>query len=295
MSRIDRGAEQAIARLAARHRDLVARSALLDEGVSAAAVDRRVASDRLELLHPGVYFTGHGEPTREQRHLAAVLACGAGAHLAGASAAELWSMLSAGPGAPEVLRDGPRRRGPAGVTLRRTALLPHAERTMRRGVPVTTPARTLLDLAAARHPGLEIALNEALALRLVGPPALASLARSGRRGGARLRALLTEAPGYTRQAAERRLRELLRRAQLPSPRFNLRLEGAERDAVWTDERLVLEVDGYAAHGTRSAFERDRRRDQQLVAAGYRTLRVTWRQLTGEPEAVVARLAGALAR
>lgn len=82
---------------------------------------------------------------------------------------------------------------------------------------------------------------------------------------------------------------------MTSPHFNAHLDGAERDAVWLDHRLVVEVDGFAAHGSRDAFERDRRRDQQLVAAGYRTLRVTWRQLTGEPEAVVARLAAALAR
>lgn len=123
---------------------------------------------------------------------------------------------------------------------------------------------------------------------------LEALAASGRRGSARLRTLLTDTTGYTRRGAEHRLRSLILKAQLPIPLFNFRLLGHEQDAVWLKRRLVVEVDGYAAHGSRAAFERDRRRDQDLAAAGYHTLRVTWRQLTGEPEAVIARLAAVLA-
>lgn len=295
MGYIDRGAEEAIVRLAGRNGELVARSSLLEEGVAKAAIDRRVRSRHLRLLHPGVYFTGHGEPNRRQFHHAAVMACGEGAALRRLSASELWRMLAAHAGPPEVLHSGPRRRGPAGVALARTILLAPTEITVHHGTPVTTPARTLLDLAATDHPALDEALHEAQALRLVRREELEALAGSGRHGAARLRALLSDAPGYTRQGAERHLRSLILKAQLPRPEFNARLDGRERDAVWARHRLVLEVDGYAAHGTRDAFERDRRRDQELAAAGYRSVRLTWRQLTGEPEAVVARLAAVLAQ
>jgi len=294
MGCIDVHAEVTIARLAGRDDDVIARSSLLHEAVTSTAIDDRVRSGRLRPMHPGVYFAGHGEPSRLQAHRAAVLACGATAVLRRASAGELWRMLSAHPGPPEVLCAGARRRGPAGVALARTAHLPPNEVTAYRGIPVTTPARTLLDLAAADHPGLEHALNEALALRLVRRDGLESLAAAGRRGSARLRSLLTDSAGYTHEGAERLLRSLVRRAQVPRPLFNYRLLGRDRDAVWPEHRLVLEVDSFAVHGSRLAFERDRRRDQELAAHGYRTVRVTWRQLVEEPEAVVARLAAALA-
>ena len=95
-----------------------------------------------------------------------------------------------------------------------------------------------------------------------------------------LRALQSDnASGFTRSAAERMLRGLIRAANLPRPRFNARLAGYEVDAVWPDRRLVVEVDGYAYHGHRAQFERDRRKDLALTAAGYRVIRVSWRQLT----------------
>jgi very-short-patch-repair endonuclease len=160
---------------------------------------------------------------------------------------------------------------------------------------VTTPARTLLDLAAAGSISrVELALDEARALRLVSQEEVAELAGSGRRGGAVLRGLIADAPGFTRSEAERRLRALARRARLPPPRTNVRLHGHELDAYWPQQRLAVEVDSYAFHTPRAAFEGDRRRDQELMAHGVRVARVTWRQLADEPEAVVARLAAGLA-
>ncbi|HEY2770925.1 MAG TPA: DUF559 domain-containing protein, partial [Solirubrobacteraceae bacterium] len=99
--------------------------------------------------------------------------------------------------------------------------------------------------------------------------------------------------GYTRSKAERMLRGRLKRADLPQPLANQVIEGVLVDFVWIKQRLIVEVDGYDTHGDRSAFERDRRRDQVLTAAGYRVIRITWRQLTQEPLAVIARLAQAL--
>lgn len=294
MGRIDRAADAAIARLAAANDELVDRSVLLDEGFARAAIDRRVQIGRLRVLHPGVYFAGHGEPSRTQIHLAAVLATGTGSASGLSSAAELWRLLAAAPGPPHVVRAGPRRRGPAGIVVHHATHLPPTETAVHRGIPVTTPARTLLDLAAADHPGLELALDEAFALRLVQRPELDALAASGRRGGARLRRLLEASEGYTRKGAEREMRGLVLKAQLPLPVFNHLLAGRERDAVWLEHRIVLEIDGFATHGGQRAFHADRRRDQDVAAAGYLPLRATWPQLTGEPEALVARLAAALA-
>ncbi len=281
-----------IAGLAEAQHGLVTRRDLLDAGVHSAAIRHRVRAGRLHVVHRGVYSVGHRPLSADADSLAAVLACGPEAALNLGWAAAHWWMLSAAPDPIEVVHVGAKRTGPAGVRLRRTA---HLEATIHRGVPVTTPLRTLLDLAATGHPGLELAVNEAQALKLVTHAELEHLATSGRRGSAAIRDVIQDVPGYTREEAERRLRSLILKAQLPRPRFNKRIEGHDADAVWPDQRLVIEVDGYAAHGTRHAFERDRRIDQQRTAAGYRTLRVTWHQLTRRPETVVASIAAALAR
>jgi very-short-patch-repair endonuclease len=176
------------------------------------------------------------------------------------------------------------------VTLHRTTRL---ETTRRHGIPVTTPARTILDLAAtAEAHELERALEQARLRHLVSARDLGRRSRD-RPGAARLRALLEQEPTLTRSEAERRLLALLAAAQLPSPRTNVRVLGHEVDALWPRQRLVVEVDGFAFHGGRDAFEHDRARDAELHAHGYRVIRVTWRQLTGRPEILTARLGAAL--
>ena len=89
------------------------------------------------------------------------------------------------------------------------------------------------------------------------------------------------------------MRALTKKAGLPQPRTNVKIGRHERDFVWPEQRLIVEVDSWTFHGTRQAFERDRETDAELTAAGWRVMRVTWRQLTQEPEAVIARLARAL--
>ena len=133
------------------------------------------------------------------------------------------------------------------------------------------------------------------------PPTASSPRRSAgnatAKGAATVKALLEQEQdsGYTRSVAERRLRDLIRDAGLPRPRFNEPLLGYVVDALWPAHRLVVEVDGYAYHRHRKAFESDRRRDQELVAAGYRVIRVTWLQLRDRPILVITSIAQALAR
>ncbi len=164
---------------------------------------------------------------------------------------------------------------------------------------MASAALTLVQLAAVLSPReLARAYDEALVRRVTGPEAIASaLARNPRRRGApALRRLLaSEQPArFTRSEAERRLLELVDAAGLPRPETNVRIHGHEVDALWRADGLVVEVDGYRFRSTRAAFERDRRRDGELQAAGMRVVRVTWRQLTGDSHALIARLARLLA-
>jgi very-short-patch-repair endonuclease len=151
------------------------------------------------------------------------------------------------------------------------------------GLPLTTAARTLHDLAPLLQPHeLERAVEEAIIRGLA--------TREELTGRPALRRATIEEPQITRSEAERRLRALIRAARLPRAVTNTKVAGWEVDAFWPGEKLVVEVDGFAYHGNRAAFERDRRKDAALVAAGYRVIRITWRQLVDEPHTVVALLA-----
>ena len=167
------------------------------------------------------------------------------------------------------------------------------------GIPVTSAARTILDLAAVvSRRELERAMAEAYARRLARRRELASLLarRSSRPGARALKTLLDDAgaPALTRSEAEDRLLALIRAAEFPAPEVNVRIGRHEVDFLWRDQRLVVEVDGFAFHSSRAAFERDRRRDAELGTLGFRVMRVTWRQIVDEPQALIARLATALA-
>jgi very-short-patch-repair endonuclease len=230
--------------------------------------------------------------------MAAVLACGDHAVLSHRSAAAAQGLAPEDDSELSVTVPLGSCRHRPGIRVNRSSLAPQDVR-LREGVPVTSPERTLLDLAADSPPlFLERAVEDARRRRLLtGRSLLAALERTPKRkGSAALRELLRRerGPALTRSAAERRLLEVVRKARLPEPDFNLRVGAYELDAAWPDAGLVVEVDGYEFHSSRSAFERDRERDAVLAAAGWQVIRVTWRQLMEEPEAVVARVAGALA-
>jgi very-short-patch-repair endonuclease len=276
-------AERAVMDLAARRHGVVTSADLAQAGLGRGAVARRVAEGRYRRLHRGVFLVGP-LPGSRTREMAAVLAVGHDAAISHRSAAALWEILPP-PDEPlidvTVTRGHPRHR--PGIRIHRSRRL---QRSFNAGVPLTSPLRTLVDLATTvgAH-DLERAVEEAQIRRLVRPDQLGRLHRFDR----------YHEPCLTRSEAERRLLALIRAAKLPPPRTNMLVSGYEVDFVWPNERLIVEVDGFAFHSTRAAFERDRARDRVLHAAGYVVLRVTWRQLVREPEVVVAELAAALVR
>ncbi len=297
--------DDAIFALAARQHGVVTRAQLLAAGLTRGMVATRRGSGQLHRLHRGVYLLGglRGplEPERA-REMAAVLASGSTAVLSHRSAAWLWGALPRpGPATPvdvTVPRHS-RTRRPA-VRVHRSRDLPPHDTTRLDGIPVTTPARTLRDLSlvvGARD--LDRAAARLERRRLIGSKEIEALpARHRGRPGARLlRAALPcgDGPTLTRSTAEERFLDIVRRGRLPRPRTNVVVRGHEVDFFWPEEKLVVEVDGFAFHASRHSFENDRRRDAELAAAGLRVVRVTWRQIAKETDVTLVRVAQALAR
>ena len=281
-----------IAALAGRQHGVVSRAQLLGAGVSAKAIDGRLARGQLHPLHRGVFQVGPIEAVRAPE-MAAYLACGAGSVVSHRSAAVLWDLLPANE-TRHLVRARERRR--PGIVVRRAGRLRDDEVTKIDGIPITTAARTIVDLAAAvTARELEQALAQSFVRRLATRAQLERLLTraTGRRGSARLRTLLQGHAALTRSEADERLLALIRRAQLPEPATNARIAGFEVDFLWRDSRLVVEVDGFAYHADTTAFEKDRERDFALTSKGLRIVRVTWKQLALQPEVVLARLAQSL--
>ena len=230
--------------------------------------------------------------------MAAVLACGPGAVLSHASAAALWEIRASDAAYVDVTARRTGRKRP-GLRIHRPRTLPPNEVTARDGIPTTTPARTILDLAASlQKDRLNRLLDAAERLELTDYPSLDAIARAhpGHRGAAKLRrALRTHTAGaiLTRSELERRFLALCTAHGLDQPKVNERFADLEVDFLFPDHRLAVETDSWAFHRTRQAFERDRRRDAILTRAGYRTLRFTHRQISSEPATVAATIAAAM--
>jgi very-short-patch-repair endonuclease len=283
--------------VAATQAGCVTHQQLLDAGLSTSAIHRRVRRGELHRAHRGVYIVGHTALAPQAREWAAVLACGDGSVVSHVSAARVWGLLGE---SDDRLIDVTTRNRQArprdGLRIHRCSWLDSEDLTQLHRLPLTTVPRTLIDLAATGSDELERALSEAQARKLIYPRELPKLLdrAEGHCGAARLRrAIEVEKSGFTRSTAERILRKLVRDAHLPQPRSNVRVAGYEVDFHWPEQRLVVEIDGFAFHGHRAAFERDRRKDAVLVAAGYRVIGVTWRQLVEKPIAVAALIASAL--
>ncbi|MGH2885125.1 MAG: hypothetical protein ACRDPA_20875 [Solirubrobacteraceae bacterium] len=290
-----RAVETAIARIGRRQDNVITLEQLLEAGLGRDAVAHRVKARTMQRLHRGVFLLGAAPPTRMARARAAVLACGDGAVVSHRSAAELFGLLPESDGEVEVTVVGRNPGFHTGVRLHRPRALARHDVTKMRGIPMTSVARTIADLAATESArDTERAFQEALYRRIVTTAALhAVVRREPRRKGAPVIRALLEDPRMTRSEKERALLKLLDQAQLARPLTNVRLHGHLVDAYWPEQRLVLEFDGWQAHGHRHAFERDRKFDQVMLANGIRPLRVTDRQFVGEPFAIVARVAKSL--
>jgi very-short-patch-repair endonuclease len=284
-----------VSELAKGQHGVVSRRQLLAAGVSGSAMRRMTASGWLDPIHAGVYLVAGGSLTREAAWMAAVLAGGESALLSHRSAGELWGLVEPIEGPCHVTVTHGRRTH-AGIVLHRTR---HpAARAVRYRIPVTAPSRTLLDLAAVLSDRrLSRALEAADRHQLLDITELTRLceASSGRKGTGRLSSLLARYRSLpeTRSELERRFLRLCREAGLPPPAINVPVAGVEVDFLWPGARVVVELDGYAFHRDRAAFERDRVRDAKLQLAGYRVLRVTYRRLVEEADAVIAEVSALL--
>jgi very-short-patch-repair endonuclease len=233
---------------------------------------------------------------------AATLACGAKAFISHGSAAALLELTQKSLALIHLIGPGERGRGIDGIRWHRVPLPGSTEVTTRHGIPCTTVPRTLVDLAgtvgASTLVGLieEAAVQRSLDVRKIDR----ILARRRRRGAPTLRDLIApwrvaanDLPTLRSRLEARVWPQLVKRG-LPLPRSNveINLDGIkiEVDFLWDVDLLVVETDGAETHATRQAFDRDRWRDQPFVAAGYRVIRVTWKQMAEEPEAVLARVA-----
>jgi hypothetical protein len=297
-----RAVEHLVGELADRQHGVVSRPQLLELGIGRGAILHRLELRRLRPVHRGVYAVGRGGLSRSGFWMAAVLACGPCASLSHRSGAALWSIRRGRSGWIEVT--APRRLGGRKGIRAYRASLPPDEITQVQGIPVTTAARTLLDLAAVvdRHE-LRRALEQAEVLRLGDITSLDALLSRypGRRGTAAMRAILqAELKGerVTRSELEERFLAFARDRGLPIPASNVGLalnDGwIEADCVWRDARVVVELDGFAFHSTREAFRRDRHRDRRLRLAGWEPVRVTWWDLDQAPDQLEAELAALLA-
>jgi hypothetical protein len=286
---------QHLAELAKRQHGVVSiRQLTAPLGYSEAAVRRAVSAGRLHRLYRGVYAVGHTRLTQRGRCLAAVLACGGGALLSHDSAAWLWGISTKSP-LPFVVTTPNSRRIRPPIQLHVAQNLAFEDRALREGIPVTSLARTFLDVAATSRPRrLQRMIERSEELKLFDlRPVVSVLARNkGHHGAGPLRrALVLYKPAsFTRSTLERRFLALVKEAGLPQPATGYNEAGYELDVYWPEQRFAVELDTYETHGTRAAFERDRLRQEELKLAGVEMIRVTGTRLEREPKKVIDRVA-----
>lgn len=273
-----------IARIAARQWDLVTTGQLQALGLDDEAIALRLRSGRLTRVWRGVFRLGHAPMRLETRWLSAVLAAGSGAVLSHADAAALWEIRPSSAAAVHVTvpsQNGRARR--RGLVIHRSRRLADQDVTVSSAIPVTTPARTLLDLAdLLTDQPLKRAVDEADYRRLLNMSEVeATIARNPGRRGARVLRLAGEPEQRTRLGLEERFLSLCRRHGIGLPQVNGQVNGFEVDCFWPKASLIVELDGGAAHRTARAFERDRERDRKMLLAGLRTIRLTAAALKDE--------------
>lgn len=283
--------------LATTQRGVVTAAELRAIGVDKDMRDQWMRRKRLHRRFRGVYLLGHPLPPPLALELAALKAAGRDALLARYTAAHLFGWL---PAPPEihVVTVGHRVRKQQALAPHTTPRLDPADRARYAGLPITAPARTIVDLAReVSEFVLERSLQEAMARKQVRPAQVeAALERATDPAGSRLlRALLSGTHGgYSRSEGERVLLGLIRRARLPEPDRNQDIGPWNVDFLWRDRMLVVELDSYDAHTSSWAFDRDHRKTIELERLGYTVRRFTGRQLKREPYLIVAEIARLLA-
>lgn len=295
MGTLSRPSDADLARLAGRLRVLTTEQ-LLGAGLSAEAIEHRVRQGRLQRMWRGVYLVGPAPPHPLSLALGAVSSFDGAAYVSHG-----WATFVHGFGPrPELPIDitvvSGSRKPRRNVRVHRSSTLVGGDLTKRWSIPVTSPARAILDQAETHTlPQLERLIADALVAKAVTYGQLHEiLNRAGRRQAAtRLRAALADSPGMTLSEAERILRRLLRQAGLPQPITDHPVGIYRADFAWPQHMLIVEVDSWTHHGHKRAFHRDRRRNAKLAAQGWSILPVTPGQLRDEPFAVVARIAEAL--
>jgi very-short-patch-repair endonuclease/predicted transcriptional regulator of viral defense system len=283
---------------ARRQNGAIQRRQLIALGVSPAQIRTWVPRGQLHPIHQGVYAIAPPSLLPFVREAAALLALGRDAALGYRSAAALWGLADRGAEVDVVVVNRkPKPR--SGIRIHRVKRLSDQDMTVRRGLRLTMPARTVIDFATdAALPEIERALNEGRALNLITDPKVAAALErlaATHRGAAKVRALLRRQVGrvITRSQRERTVLKLLEAAGLPKPLVNQPLHGYRPDFYWPEHRLILEFDGFRTHGSRTRFESDRKRDQVFAAKGIQTMRATWLQSENEPVALAVRIGQAL--
>lgn len=256
-----------------------------------AAIQRWVKFGRLYREYRGVYSVGCPAVTPHERAMAAVLACGPGAVLSHGSALALWGIWKRWDFPIHVTIAGDRR--PKGIRVHRVSRLDRGDVTRQHGIPVTTLARALLDMAPGMTAkSLTRAVNDGRLSRHVSLDALAGVIATHpyHRGVSRLKAavgLAGERP--TRSGLEDSFPTFCKRYGLPIPQMNAIVCGYEVDALFAAQKLIVELDGWPFHSSRRSFEDDRKRDAETLVAGFATLRITAERYAADPDGEAARL------
>jgi putative AbiEi antitoxin of type IV toxin-antitoxin system len=283
--------DKAIAALARKQHGYIKRSQLLELGLTARAIDYRIQVGQLIPVYAGFYAVGHIPLGQEARAHAAVLACGDGAVLSHGAAAALWKYVKHWPRHSEVIATWDRRR--QGITVHRAKTLTRRDITRQLGVPVTSPARTVFDMATQfkTDGALTRFVNDARLTYTFHLGSLAELLARHQRHPAtkRLMPLVQERAGMTRSELEDLFVDFARRYGLPQPTINARRGRREPDILFPEERVIVEIDSWEFHGDRASFERDRDRDADHLADDLLTVRVTEGRLKGSPDREAARL------
>jgi hypothetical protein len=267
-----------LSELATSTHGVVTREQLQAAGFTPAQIKTWVRSGALLREYRAVYRVGHRAPSVEARYLAAVWACGRGAVLSGRAAGHLLGIIPTAPSMPEVT--APTERRIPGVRTHRTRT--PVEATVWRGIPVTTPARTLVDLSSVLAVAdLARACHEA-GIRFGTAPGEVAVILATHPGAGNLRRVLRGDEPVLLSKLERRFRQLLREAGLPLPVTNRPAGGRYVDCRWAEHRLTVELDGYRFHSSRHAWELDRRREREAYARGDQFRRYTWGDVFERP-------------